>query len=225
MDGRNEASQARSAVMAANNDQSNMQTPSDPKVDFRNLLSKYRYGRSESFISNRYPWQTKMAVLELLKLAESDGKSVRILSGNAPEQFYSEEVIEHIAKCLKAGCDVNILIWSKSRRCPEFESLQKTSYGQNLSFRFSGTTEGSDILQHFLVVGDDAYRLEAIHPDLSGETFTEISPETQAKICFNDPAGGGRLAKLFDTIWDMLVPPSESQIGDQQENLPPADSK
>ena len=181
---------------------------SQNQQSFKELLAKCRRERSAAQISNRFPWQTRLAVLELLKHASAESESVRIISGSATEQFYGADVCDSLESCLKTGADVSLIIWDTvDRPCATLQSLQ--SRFSNFHVVCSGTREAGEVVSHFLVVGSAAYRLEAPHPYLGNEKFTDTSPETKAKICFHDPDGGGQLVSFFDKVWGLFDRPRQ----------------
>ncbi len=64
-------------------------------------------------------------------------------------------------------------------------------------------------LPHFILVGDRAYRQEAVHKDLMDQPFDDFSPEVPARINFDDPEGLKEQSDLFDTVWSVCRPLSD----------------
>jgi len=176
-------------------------------LKFRNMLRTFRADRRTGSVTNRHPWQTRLAILELLDLAETEAKlhgpqDIRILSGAFPGHFYNEQILDRLQAALEYGCRARILVWDQppEARNPEAELLLQT-YPRTFQISWSGTREDGENLWHFQLIGDTAYRVEAPHayypPDAR---FTDYEPPTVARICFNDPQLAKVLAEFFDEL-------------------------
>ena len=73
------------------------------------------------------------------------------------------------------------------------------SFVDQVKIRFAAA---STLINHFLVVGDRAYRNEALHAKT--EIFTDMGPKLPARVNFNDPSGARQLADAFDDMWNEL---------------------
>jgi len=171
------------------------------KKDYLQLLETAAANSSSETIGNRFPWQTKLSTQILLKVAADNGLDVRILSGGPKDFFWDTDRVKGLEKCLEKGCQVRVLVWYRDEaavgsRLPKIAKKQP-----KLQIRWSGKDLFGP-LPHFLLVDENAYRVEAIHGDLTGEEFTEVSPEIPARICFNDPVGGKKQRQFFDNLWD-----------------------
>lgn len=176
----------------------------DVREEFRMILARSRLERGCGVISNRFPWQSRMAVLELLKHAQECNEEVRILSGTGTARFYSAQVVEQMEACLKKGIPIRMVVWDE--RPPEGLAVEalRARHPENFDIVYTGTRVAGDKIGHFLLVGKTAYRLEAVHGYLGESEFTDISPETKAKICFNDPVTGETLDGTFNLVWKIL---------------------
>ena len=184
--------------------------------EFAAKLHENRASNVAATISNCFPWQTKLATLELLSLAADRKHCVRILSGTATEQFYGDAVFEAIRQCAIAGCEIRVLIWNDNSHVSAQNSILEKllSLSGLIKIALSGTREHGEKLAHLLLVGTVAYRLEAPHKYMDDAILDDVSPETRAKICFNDPSGGKELEEFFDTLWDVseVIPAQDVSI-------------
>lgn len=191
----------------------------DLKAKYRRLLRSYRMEENADPISNRHPWHASLAIEELFSLAaqkqheRNDRRErtleVRILTGSFPNRVYGDEAGDSLERFLDEKGIVKILIWN--------ESIDTNSYGiaqllknSNVEIRISRTAKLGKTLAHFLVVGDQAYRLEQRH-DPFEEEITDFTPEMFARICFNDPVGAKELVAFFDDLWEHCHPIEESK--------------
>jgi hypothetical protein len=181
------------------------------KDKFQKALSDARLTNSKSTITNRSPWQTKMATLQLLEYAlttRAAGESVDIciLSGTATEGFYcANGVAGKLEECVKVGCSVRVLVWNDESH-PAGTTLASLSRAySNFKLALSKTREQGEEMPHFLVINGRAFRLEHSHKYLDGVEFTDTTPETKANICFNDIVIGSNLADFFNSMWEACV--------------------
>ena len=176
------------------------------KRDYRKRLENAE--EKGKAIGNRYPWQTRLAVEVLLKKAAREQLPIRILCGGIPQDFYDEDVTALLQACLKAGCEIKIAVWhdSTSAISPKIRQLSQKYPGQ---FKLLWSGVKGDVakhLLHFLLVGDRAYRQEAVHEDFVDQTFNDFSPEIPARIHFNDPDGLKQQLGLFEDVWSVCEP-------------------
>lgn len=158
---------------------------------------------SSQLLGNRFPWQTRIAVEQLLKKAAETNQDVCLLSGSAPEGFFNEQIIGLLNKCLASGCRIKIVAWSETEDviAPALKTWARENRLKNVELRFSGTKKLEDRIPHFLLVGDKAYRQESPHASFQDVSFTESTPQIPARICFNDPETGASLKSLFEDAW------------------------
>ncbi len=167
---------------------------------FKRLLTRFREGRIPIPISNRYPWQSKLATLELLDHARSLGAPVRILTGSGTDSFYGTEVGAALRVCLEKGCLVRVLVWNAlDRPCGKALTVLSKRFSQQMQIRSKSGREKES--PHFLTVDGEACRLEAPHEPYDDVEFSEIWPETVAQIWFNEPPLTKALNTYFDREW------------------------
>jgi hypothetical protein len=175
-------------------------TASD-KLMFRAILEGVAAFPSLAVVSNRYPWQAKLAVEKLLSLAAERKLPVRIVSGRGPEGFYNDGCCTLLAACKKSGCDVRVLIWQKDSDGIS-PALTRLADNGLISLRISGTDDDAGEIPHFILVGDRAFRQEAGHPPFTENTvLTETEPQVPARIDFDDSTTGKVLLDFFDKLW------------------------
>lgn len=152
-------------------------------------------------VSNRFPWQARMAVERLLDYAKDHKLDVRVLSGKCPEGFYNEKIANKLTECSHEGCKIKVLVWQKDTTgiAP---TLLKLSEAGAIDLRISATDNFANAVPHFLIAGEKAFRQEAAHPPFTDKTsFSETEPQVPARIDFDDPATGKVLVDFFDKVW------------------------
>lgn len=171
------------------------------REEFLALLREFRKKSAKTPISNRYPWQSKLATVELLDFAKSIHADIRVLTGSGQDSFYGGEVEAAFRSALEK-CSVKVLVWTDSEH-PYGKNLGQLRklFPQRMEVAISGMIEHGEEIPHFLAVGKTAYRLEAPHPRRDDCTYDDYSPETVAEICFNDPEVGSTLCGFFDDAW------------------------
>jgi hypothetical protein len=175
-------------------------TASD-KLTFHAILEGIAANPKIATISNRYPWQARMAVEKLLTIAKDKKLPIRIITGRGPEGFYNEGCCGLLAACKKNGCSIQILVWQKDSNGIS-PSLLKLAEDGVVSLRISGTDDNAGAIPHFLLVGDKAFRQEAGHNPFTNDTlFSETEPQVPARIDFEDPVTGKVLLEFFDKLW------------------------
>jgi hypothetical protein len=176
------------------------------------LLRSNWQDRSKLLIPNRYPWHSRVATGQLLEYAHSkrqltgESPEIRILTGSLPDFIYSDtDNYERLRSHIEIGGKVKIAVWdNKATSIGGSRLRQLAENSDRLEIRFSGTVEEFPKLSHFLVVGDDAYRLEVPHPKVDQSKVSDFSPECPAMICFNNKEIGTRLVEMFDSLWDII---------------------
>jgi hypothetical protein len=182
------------------------------KGAFRELLHNGRVHGSPAVIANRFQWQTRLATLELLEHAIDKKAEVRILTGTATEYFYRDDVVRRLGSCAKANCKIRMLIWNDKSGAvgDDLRDLVREHAGK-FEIRRSGTRTMGAEMSHFLLVGEEAYRLEQPHDYFEkNQKFDEFSPEAMATIVFRDASGGQALAEHFNQLWDWC--PAEAAV-------------
>lgn len=185
------------------------------KDKFEQIIQNAERYEQEILIANRFPWQSRIAIVQLLSFANRKVEPVRVITGSCPATFY-KKLLPNFETCLESGCSIKLLVWKEKKEevLSLFSSLCER-YPAQLALRFSGTTEHSSIIPHFMVVGESAYRQEAAgHEDFDDcDDDFENAPEVPARISFNDPKGAVQLIGLFEALWDF------AKTDDQLEEL------
>lgn len=112
-------------------------------------------------------------------------------------QFYDEAIYQLYQDIDEAGGSVHI-IFARALSGAELDSWK--SLIAKLGDGLAVLTMNQDIeLHHYCLVGDSAYRLEAIHSkwDPKSEPISDTAPERPARFSFNDPDLGKRI-KEYD---------------------------
>ena len=159
-------------------------------------------------VGNRYPFQTHLAIEVLLAKAVREKLPVALVCGGLPEGFYDQDLQLQFGACAKAGVPVKVAVWNDTPSVvPDWLRRLAQEHRGAFELRWSGKLgEVGERLPHFLVVGKDHYRQEAVHRDLTNEAFSGFSPEVPARIAFQDAEGAGRLLDLFGLVWDACHP-------------------
>jgi hypothetical protein len=195
-----ESRNAPSFILTSHDRKKPVITASD-KVMFRTILEGVASRPAIATISNRFPWQARMAVEKLLIFAKEQKLPIRIISGRGPEGFYNDGCCDLLASCKKAGCNIRIVVWQKDSNAIS-PSLLKLADEGTVSLHISGTDDRAEEIPHFLLVGDKAFRQEAGHKPFTSDTvFTETEPQVPARIDFGDPITGKVLLESFDKLW------------------------
>ncbi len=176
---------------------------SSDKATFRAMLAGAASNPDVGVVSNRYPWQSKMAFEKLLDVAKTKKEGIRILSGSCHEGYYKEDLVKKFTECKDAGCPfIRILVWQKSADgiCP---ALLKLAEDDTIDLRISGTDDFASTVPHFLLVGENAFSSRSWTSAFltSQTTFTETEPQVPARIDFNDPVTGKTLTGIFVKFW------------------------
>lgn len=191
--------------------------PLQPTLAAKSLYQSWLQGarerRDSTAIPNELPWHSKMAVSELLLDAIDKQKAgqqvvVRLLTGTMTPNVYTPEWQQLVSRFLESGGDFRVIVWNDSfpTEGDTFWAGDKCALLENKAFevRVTHTRQKGESLSHFLTVGDRAFRLEAPHRYFGSDTFSEVSPEIPAQICFNDAETAKPLCEFFDKIWNIL---------------------
>ncbi len=181
--------------------------------DYQQLIVKFRKDEYSDPIHIRFPWQTKIAISELLYLAIDLAKKqkysdVRLLTSSFPWEIYGPPVADLIVEFLKSGGRFRLLVWNDGilRSQKLVETLQQAARGtDNFQIRYSNTIENGEQLSHMLVIGKTAYRLEAPHKSIDESAISEFAPIVPARVCFNDKSGAAELGGFFDDLWNLCA--------------------
>ncbi len=185
---------------------------STDRKEYQDILRQACENRTTDKIANRYPWQTRCCHRELLGLAERDRLNVRFCCGTGSEKFFNDEMITLLQRCADAKCKIEMVIWNSdtSQIAPGLLDLARKGA---VTLVYSGTREMGEEIPHFLLVGDNAYRVEAPHPYFGpDQLFTDVSPEIPAKICFNDRQQIPELNRLFKDMMSHSKPVPTAEV-------------
>lgn len=175
------------------------------------VLAEARVSRSEEAYANKYPGHAKIANFQLFELAASlqkNGKDtpVKIVTGSLPDHVFKPSSDGPVDAFLKAGGRIQVLIWcSPIENCGTCLREKATEFKSQITFRAVEDSGEANEIPHFLLVGEEAYRIERPHSPFKGP-ITDTTPEVAARICFNDPVFGKNLSGFFNAIWDMATP-------------------
>jgi len=169
--------------------------------DYEASMETARTAKGRAVRGNRFPFQTRIAVKNLLLKAQESGSDLRILTGCLPDGFYNSEFIKQLVPCLEAGSDAKVLVWNTKRGATPDEFKKLCEKYDNIQIRRVDGPDASTAIPHMLLVGGEHFRLEQPHGSFDDEEFTELSPEIPAKIVFNDREKCKELQALFDLGW------------------------
>lgn len=192
-------------------------TPSSAEVAwYEAWLRESSETESEITLPNDCPWHSRAAIRELMRHAVSKQERV----GNGPaavaipvihftatltEYVYNDTWLRLASKFLRDGGQMRILVWNQD--VPEsLHRLRCLQNERNLEIRCSGTDALGDKLNHFMVVGDRAFRKEAPHKKFPIDAFSDVEPKISAQICFNDKRDANELVEFFETLWQECDP-------------------
>ena len=188
------------------------------KEDYRKILEKMCCKRSRDPIPSRDPWQAHIEVNILIKHALTEQYriqsiyrllddvatvTVRILTSTLPEYIYGGETADLVKRFRDKGGNLQVVVWnteSPDSLC--FEPM-KSIYGDSTVCRLSKTKELETEINHFLLVGDNAYRLEAPHIPYKNNKQTETLPQIACRTNFRDKVGGKELIEMFEQMWKL----------------------
>ncbi len=185
--------------------------PESSTQRYHNALRLLRERQHPDSITVRFPWQCKIAFLELIELAirridENPGSHViRIITGKFPWKVYVPPVGDSLVKYLELGGKLKVLVWNDE--LGDSQKLVDVLARQTGRFecRLAHTKESASMISHIFVVDDIAYRIEAPHSPFDGEPITDVSPIVPSRICFNDRSSSAKLAEYFESLWGLFA--------------------
>lgn len=192
--------------------------PKELVKEYGELLTAYRLQDRADKLPNRYPWHCRMAVSALaraalekqLEVANASKDrvdfekrvSIYLVSDTASNNMYGDS-IDTFQKFVAAGGAMRVLVMNPATPV-DTNYLFSLSRKHPSQVQFRVATANDHEMNHFMLVGDQAYRYEAKHGEFSEDELSEggdYSPEVPASICFNDPVGAGYLQATFDLAW------------------------
>ncbi len=175
----------------------------EAKLKYRNLVNLMRGAKRRSFDANRFPWQTRIIIDELLDLAVNEHAHVEIFKGLSTGVFYQDRLRERCQTLVQHGGSARVIFSEHDQGDSRWRDLATKSEGklQVLAMK----APDPELYHYCLVVGEDAYRLEFPHPLWEGDV-TDVVPERPARFSFNDPELAQRIKKYSDELAQIAKP-------------------
>lgn len=170
--------------------------------EYRNTVAEYIRDDSPKIFGNYSRAHAACVTSAFLNAAQ---RSVVILSGSFPHDFYFDENIGNELRCAierVAGNGGKVrIITVDGKKNETLSALAEESKGV-FEYR-AGHYSGND-LAHFMVVDGKRYRLEAVHDK------NEKTPEVvRAEVCCNGVKKADELLSFFNAAWCILTPREE----------------
>ncbi len=124
-----------------------------------------RVTKTLGFDFNRFPWQTRIVIHELLGLAVQDRAHVEILKGFSSQMFCGDGLRQWCRKVLQCGGPVRTILAEHDDEGSFLRDLQ-VEFRDHLTVM--AMYEYDPDLYHYCLVGDSAYRLEYPHSRWDG---------------------------------------------------------
>lgn len=161
---------------------------------FQEQIHKMRQEQSRSVGINRFPWQSRLVVKELMKLAISRRGTVNMCVGMPIREFYGKYFHNYDQELLDTGGSI-VLILADPPSFTTREYWQKRTSTSSGRLSVYSMREYNPRYPHFCLVEDFAYRVETPHArwDEDREAVTDETPERPARFSFNDPQFGREL--------------------------------
>ena len=154
----------------------NSHTTMEPTREARSLYQEWLQSSRESLattaIPNELPWHSQIAAYELMKHAldmqkehQREPVTVRILTGTLSPMAYTTQWFSLAARFVEAGGIFRVVVWNERISDVVGASLSQHNLSHHKSFeiRLSRTRRMGEQINHFLLVGESAYRHEAAH--------------------------------------------------------------
>lgn len=174
---------------------------------FAELVHTLRIGEVRGYSTNRFRWQSRIVVSELLSLANEQGLPVYVFAGTPDCVFYGADFFAKYRNAAQNGSDILIIFAEPpaDEVREAWKSLVKELGGPSSagSVDVRYLSKYNDALSHFHLVGDRAYRLEQPHPRLNPEdrkNLSDVFPERRARFSFNDVALGASIRKVANIL-------------------------
>lgn len=175
--------------------------------DYKEMVETYLKTNSTEIFGNFSKDHAAFIVTSFLESAEN---SVDIFSGSFADAFYSVQgmdvlLLQTAKRLQKNKGRVRIITISGGKNLllnrleKEVNDLSCFAY---IPAKFTGTTE----LNHFMIVDNMRYRLEAPH-----QPFREDSDCIHAEVCCNGKAKAAELTHFFDRVWKRLKDQAEKK--------------
>jgi len=158
-------------------------------MDFDKLVEQCLEKNRDQVIHNASMEHAKILFRTLLRAAETDAESVKIVTYNLNNNFYGD-LVDVGESCLESGGTFEVVVLN-----PDAD-LSDNSFACMVKRHTNGTiiqiVEALNDFAHFIVVGDKRYRFETDHG------------QTKAVANFNDSSVGEVLVERFDLLKEYI---------------------
>lgn len=181
----------------------------EKKSEYRKLVKLMRGAKWRSFDANRFPWQTRIIIDELLDLAVETRAHVEIFKGMSTRTFYGKGLHERCRKLVQREGTARV-IFAEHDETDSFWRELRDEFKDRLQV-LAMDEHDPDLYHYCLVQGPDgqqeewAYRLEFPHPRWEGGV-TDLAPERPARFSFNDPELARRIKKYSAELAQIAKP-------------------
>lgn len=158
--------------------------------EFEDIVADCQKHDRNQYISNASISHAGVLVRNLFAAALRRKKNVAILTGELYAPFY-DQLIEKASILLEEGIKIRVLVIKADKLSDnQFADLLLGVDSESIKV---ASDEDQDQM-HFILVGDDAFRLET-----DADTM-------EAMANFNDPWIGGNLSIKFERCWTSAIP-------------------
>ena len=161
------------------------------------IVETARKSNSSRILTNAAPSHAKILIQNLLIAARSAEENVKIVTGEFSEEVYDSSIADEMKATLDAGCSFDVIVTDAAEDdlgdslvYQALKTVRDGDHSGRANIRFAG--DAFSEISHFVLVGENKYRLE---PDP-----TEIS----AIASFNDSDTGQLIDGLFDQAVSIL---------------------
>ena len=152
---------------------------------FENVVTQARKSKSSKVLTNRSISHARHVIREMLEFGLEHEETVNIVSGSLNDECYST-----ISDIVPKFNDKEILIhvWVTDVPAENITNSFTNAIRESDTATLNDFPNTSKIAPHFVVVGEQAYRLETDHKS------------AKAILCFNDPSLAATLKRLVQTV-------------------------
>lgn len=147
---------------------------------------------------NRFPWQARIVVDEILNYAMERDLPLKIFTSDHDMQFYGEATFLRFVDLAVQGQDVQIVIAEPPKGASLDTWRRLADRHDKISVRAKKRYDHK--LCHFCLAGKETYRVERPHGPERGQV-TPLSPECPARFAFNNRDEGQALSDY----WNIMV--------------------
>lgn len=168
--------------------------------DYEEMVNTYLKDNSTEVFGN---FSSEHAGFIIASFLESAENSVDIFSGTFADAFYSAKGIDALliqtARRLQKNNGRIRIITISGEKSDLLNKLEKEINDPKSFSYISAKFKGAPEPNHFMIVDNMRYRLEAPHPP-----FDETSNCIHAEVCCNGKAKAAELTHFFDRAWKVL---------------------